>query len=63
MHLSLYQRYMWKNDEMFKNYVRLFTCATTRNVQLELTPSMDASDVSLSTAPFKQRMHQNVYKQ
>ena len=30
---------------MFKSYIFLFTCATTRNVHLELTPSMDASDV------------------
>ena len=34
-----------KNDQMFKSYICLFTCATTRNVHLELTPSMDASDV------------------
>ena len=34
-----------KNDQMFKSYICLFTCATTRNVHLELTGSMDASDV------------------
>ena len=52
-----------KNDQMFKSYIFLFTCASTRNVHLELTTSMDASDVcnqSLSTVPFKKRMHQNV---
>ena len=30
---------------MFKSYICLFTCATMRNVHLEFTPSMDASDV------------------
>ena len=30
---------------MFKSYIFLFTCVTRRNVHLELTPSMDASDV------------------
>ena len=34
-----------KSDQMFKSYICLFTCATTRNVHLELIPSMDASDV------------------
>ena len=34
-----------ENDQMFKSYICLFTCATTRNVHFELTPSMDASDV------------------
>ena len=34
-----------KNDQMFKSYICLFTCVTTRNVHLELTPSMDARDV------------------
>ena len=34
-----------RNNEMFKSYICLFTCATTRNVHLELTASMDASDV------------------
>ena len=34
-----------KNDQIFKSYICLFTCATTRNIHLELTPSMDASDI------------------
>ena len=44
-----------KNDEMFKSYICLFTCATTRNVHLELTPSMDASDVIKALVRFLSR--------
>ena len=32
-------------DEMFKCYICLLTCATTRNVHLELSSSMDSSKV------------------
>ena len=43
---SLYFKDMYgKNDQMFKSYICLFACTTTRNVHLELAPSMDASDV------------------
>ena len=34
-----------KNSDMFKAYICLFTCATTRNVHLELTPGMDAGSL------------------
>ena len=34
-----------KNDQMFKSYICLFSCATTKNVHLELTPSMEACDI------------------
>ena len=34
-----------KYDQIFKSYICLFACATTRNIHLELTPSMDASDI------------------
>ena len=44
-----------KNDQMFKCYIGLFTCATTRNVHLELTPSMDASDVIKALVQFLSR--------
>ena len=44
-----------KNDQMFKSYICLFTCATTRNVHLELTPSMDASDVIKALVRFLSR--------
>ena len=44
-----------KNDEMFKSYICLFTCVTTRNVHLELTPSMDASDVVKALGRFLSR--------
>ena len=30
------------SDSLFKCYIRLFTCATTRNVHLEVAPSMSA---------------------
>ena len=40
---------------MFKSYICLFTCATTRNVHLELTPSMDASDVIKALVRFLSR--------
>ena len=49
---------------MFISYICLFTCATTRNVHLELTPSMDASDVIKVLARFPSKgMYQNVYQQ
>ena len=44
-----------KSDQMFKNNICLFTCATTRNVHLELTPSMDASDVIKTLVQFLSR--------
>ena len=33
------------SDSLFKCYIYLFTCATTRNVHLELTPSMSAQNL------------------
>ena len=45
----------WKNDQVFKSYICLFTCATTRNVHLELTPTMDASDVIKALVRFLSR--------
>ena len=44
-----------KNDQMFKCYIRLFTCATTRDVHLELTPSMGASDIIKALVQFLSR--------
>ena len=44
-----------KNDQMFKSYIFLFTCASTRNVHLELTTSMDASDVIKALVRFLSR--------
>ena len=44
-----------KSDQMFKSYICLFTCATTRNIHLELTPSMDASDIMKVLVPFLSR--------
>ena len=44
-----------KNDQIFKSYICLFTCATTRNIHLELTPSMDASDIIKVLVPFLSR--------
>ena len=44
-----------KNDPMFKSYICLFTCATTRNVHLELAPSMDATDVIKALVRFLPR--------
>ena len=32
----------WNSDSLFKSYTCLFMCATTRNVHLELMPSMSA---------------------
>ena len=43
-----------KNDQIFKSYI-FFTWATTRNVHLELTPSMDASDVIKALVRFLSR--------
>ena len=34
-----------KDSTMHKAYILLFTCATTRNIHLELTPSMEAPSV------------------
>ena len=44
-----------ENDEVFKSYIFLFTSATTRNVHLELTPSLDASDVIKALVRFLSR--------
>ena len=44
-----------KNDQMFKSYIFLFTCATARNVHLELTTSMNASDVIKALVRFLSR--------
>ena len=44
-----------KSDQIFKSYICLFTCATTRNVHLKLTPSMDASDVIKALVRFLSR--------
>ena len=44
-----------ENDQMFKSCVCLFTCTTTRNVHLELTPGMDASDVIKALVRFLSR--------
>ena len=40
---------------MFKSYICLFTCATTRNVHLELPPTMDTSDVIKALVLFLSR--------
>ena len=40
---------------MFKSYLCLFTCATTRNVHLELTPTMDDSEVIKALVRFLSR--------
>ena len=40
---------------MFKSYMSLFTCTTTRNVHLELTPSMNASDLIKALVTFPSR--------
>ena len=45
-----------KNDQMFKSYICLFTCATTRNDHLEFTPSMDASDIIKALVRFLSRI-------
>ena len=34
-----------KYDQVFKSYKCLINCVATRNVHLELAPSVDASDV------------------
>ena len=34
-----------KDKEMNKSYTLLFTCASTRNVHLELTPNMESASV------------------
>ena len=44
-----------KNNQIFKSYTGLFTCATTRNIHLELTPSMDTSDVIKALVQFLSR--------
>ena len=44
-----------KNDQMFKSYICLFTCATTRSVNLELTPSMNVSDLIKALVRFLSR--------
>lgn len=33
------------SDKTFKAYVCLYTCATSRNVLLELTPNLEVNDV------------------
>ena len=43
-----------KNDQIFKSYI-FFAWATTRNVHLELTLSMDASDVIKALVRFLSR--------
>ena len=40
---------------MSKDYICLFTCVTTRNVHLELTPTMNASDVIKALVRFLSR--------
>ena len=44
-----------KNDQLFKSYICLFTCAATRYVHLELRPSIDASNVIEALARFLSR--------
>ena len=42
----LYVKQIYNNEtRMFKAYILLFTCATTRNVHLELTPGMDCGSL------------------
>ena len=52
----LYVKYIYKNsDSLFKCYICLFTCATTRNVHLEFTPSMSAQHLSSCLKRFARR--------
>ena len=44
-----------KNDQLFKSYICLFTCAATWYVHLELRPSIDASNVIKALARFLSR--------
>ena len=41
--------------QMFKFNICFFTCATVRHVHLELTRSMDASDLIKALVPFLPR--------
>ena len=53
---SLYFKNIFgKNDQIFKSYIFLFTCVTTRNVHLELTTSIDASYVIKAFVQFLSR--------
>ena len=53
---SLYIKDIYgQNDQLFMSYICLFTCVTTRNVHLELTPSMDDSDVIKALVRFLSR--------
>ena len=53
--ISIMHFVIGKNEQMFKSYICLFPCATTNNVHLELTPSMDASGVNKALVRFLSR--------
>ena len=40
---NIYEKF--SSFDLNKSYILLFTCATTRNIHLELTPSMEVSSV------------------
>ena len=42
-------------NKTFKVYIFLFTCATTRNIHLELTPSMDTNSLIRAIIRFRSR--------
>ena len=42
-------------NKTYKVYILLFTCATTRNIYLELTPSMDTNSIIRATIRFRSR--------